>query len=79
MLIQKKRLCSIFIFPKCWGFGESQVPIGLWGIVLYPVQLITKNLVQKHKIKGHPFTKVGKISMISTKTIFLLNSLAAKE
>ena len=47
-------------FPKSAAIlAKAQFRLKFEELFFIQLQLITKNLIQKHKIKGHPFTKVG--------------------
>ncbi len=47
-------------FPKsAEALAKSQFRLKFEELFYIQLQLITKNLIRKHKIKGHPFTKVG--------------------
>jgi ATP-dependent DNA helicase RecG len=47
-------------FPKSQELlAKAQFRLKFEELFFIQLQLITKNLIRKHKIKGHPFTKVG--------------------
>jgi ATP-dependent DNA helicase RecG len=47
-------------FPKsAEALAKAQFRLKFEELFYIQLQLITKNLIRKHKIKGHPFTKVG--------------------
>lgn len=47
-------------FPKSAdALAKAQFRLKFEELFFIQMQLIMKNLIQKHKIKGHPFTKVG--------------------
>ncbi len=47
-------------FPKSTeALAKAQFRLKFEELFYIQLQLITKNLIRKHKIKGHPFTKVG--------------------
>jgi ATP-dependent DNA helicase RecG len=47
-------------FPKSAdALAKAQYRLKFEELFYIQLQLITKNLIRKHKIKGHPFTKVG--------------------
>ncbi len=47
-------------FPKSADIlAKAQFRLKFEELFFIQLQLITKNLIQKHKIKGHPFSKVG--------------------
>jgi ATP-dependent DNA helicase RecG len=59
-LIPKKAALFNIHFPKsAEALAKAQFRLKFEELFFIQLQLITKNLVQKHKIKGHPFTKVG--------------------
>ncbi|CAM3087470.1 ATP-dependent DNA helicase RecG [Flavobacterium frigoris] len=59
-LISKKAALFNIHFPKsAEALAKAQFRLKFEELFFIQLQLITKNLVQKHKIKGHPFTKVG--------------------
>ncbi|MFT4670508.1 MAG: ATP-dependent DNA helicase RecG [Ulvibacter sp.] len=59
-LIPKKTALFNIHFPKsAEALAMAQFRLKFEELFFIQLQLITKNLVQKHKIKGHPFTKVG--------------------
>jgi ATP-dependent DNA helicase RecG len=60
-LIPKKAALFNIHFPKsAEALAKAKFRLVFEELFFIQLQLITKNLVQKHKIKGHPFTKVGK-------------------
>ncbi|WP_338407254.1 ATP-dependent DNA helicase RecG [uncultured Flavobacterium sp.] len=59
-LIPKNGALFNIHFPKsAEALAKSQFRLKFEELFYIQLQLITKNLVRKHKIKGHPFTKVG--------------------
>ena len=59
-LIPKKAALFNIHFPKsAEALAKAQFRLKFEELFFIQLQLITKNLVQKHKIKGHPFTIVG--------------------
>jgi ATP-dependent DNA helicase RecG len=59
-LIPKKTALFNIHFPKsAEALANAKFRLVFEELFFIQLQLITKNLVQKHKIKGHPFTKVG--------------------
>ena len=59
-LIPKKAALFNIHFPKsAETLARSQFRLKFEELFFIQLQLITKNLIRKHKIKGHPFTKVG--------------------
>jgi ATP-dependent DNA helicase RecG len=59
-LIPKKAALFNIHFPKSAdALAKAQFRLKFEELFFIQLQLITKNLVQKHKIKGHSFTKVG--------------------
>jgi ATP-dependent DNA helicase RecG len=59
-LIPKKTALFNIHFPKsAEALAKAKFRLVFEELFFIQLQLITKNLVQKHKIKGHPFTKVG--------------------
>ncbi len=59
-LIPKKEALFNIHFPKSAEvLTKAQFRLKFEELFFIQLQLITKNLIQKHKIKGHPFTKVG--------------------
>jgi ATP-dependent DNA helicase RecG len=59
-LIPKKDALFNIHFPKsAEALAKAQFRLKFEELFFIQLQLITKNLVQKHKIKGHSFTKVG--------------------
>src|SRR6187402_336690 len=59
-LISKKAALFNIHFPKSTdALGKAQFRLKFEELFFIQLQLITKNLIRKHKIKGHPFTKVG--------------------
>ncbi|EIA07485.1 ATP-dependent DNA helicase RecG [Flavobacterium frigoris] len=59
-LISKKDALINIHFPKSTeALAKAKFRLVFEELFFIQLQLITKNLVQKHKIKGHPFTKVG--------------------
>jgi ATP-dependent DNA helicase RecG len=60
-LIPKKTALFNIHFPKsAEALAKAKFRLVFEELFFIQLQLITKNLVQKHKIKGHSFTKVGK-------------------
>ena len=60
-LISKKAALFNIHFPKSSdALAKAQFRLKFEELFFIQLQLITKNLIRKHKIKGHPFTKVGK-------------------
>lgn len=59
-LISKKDALINIHFPKSTeALAKTQFRLKFEELFFIQLQLITKNLIQKHKIKGHPFTVVG--------------------
>ena len=59
-LISKKEALINIHFPKSTeALAKAKFRLVFEELFFIQLQLITKNLIQKHKIKGHPFTKVG--------------------
>ena len=59
-LIPKKPALFNIHFPKSTELlGKAQFRLKFEELFFIQLQLITKNLIRKHKIKGHPFTIVG--------------------
>lgn len=59
-LIPKKTALFNIHFPKSAEIlAKAQFRLKFEELFFIQLQLITKNLIQKHKIKGHPFTQVG--------------------
>ena len=59
-LISKKTALFNIHFPKSQELlTKAQFRLKFEELFYIQLQLITKNLIRKHKIKGHPFTKVG--------------------
>ncbi|WP_188051052.1 ATP-dependent DNA helicase RecG [Flavobacterium sp. GP15] len=59
-LISKKEALFNIHFPKSTeALAKAKFRLVFEELFFIQLQLITKNLIQKHKIKGHPFTKVG--------------------
>ncbi|MBC7438633.1 MAG: ATP-dependent DNA helicase RecG, partial [Flavobacterium sp.] len=59
-LISKKSALFNIHFPKSQELlAKAQFRLKFEELFYIQLQLITKNLIRKHKIKGHPFTKVG--------------------
>lgn len=59
-LISKKAALFNIHFPKSSdALAKAQFRLKFEELFYIQLQLITKNLIRKHKIKGHPFTKVG--------------------
>jgi len=59
-LISKREALFNIHFPKNGDIlAKAQFRLKFEELFFIQLQLITKNLVNKHKIKGHPFTKVG--------------------
>ncbi|MEM8520919.1 ATP-dependent DNA helicase RecG [Flavobacterium sp. PL12] len=59
-LISKKEALFNIHFPKSPEIlAKAKFRLIFEELFFIQLQLITKNLIQKHKIKGHPFTKVG--------------------
>nr|WP_315202400.1 ATP-dependent DNA helicase RecG [uncultured Flavobacterium sp.] len=59
-LIPKNAALFNIHFPKSADIlAKAQFRLKFEELFFIQLQLITKNLIQKHKIKGHPFTKVG--------------------
>ena len=60
-LIPKNAALFNIHFPKsAEALAKAQYRLKFEELFYIQLQLITKNLIRKHKIKGHPFTKVGK-------------------
>jgi ATP-dependent DNA helicase RecG len=61
-LIPKKTALFNIHFPKSSdALAKAQFRLKFEELFYIQLQLITKNLIRKHKIKGHPFTKVGEL------------------
>ena len=59
-LISKKEALINIHFPKSQELlSKAQFRLKFEELFYIQIQLITKNLIRKHKIKGHPFFKVG--------------------
>lgn len=59
-LIPKKAALFNIHFPKsAEALAKAQFRLKFEELFFIQLQLIMKNLIQKHKIKGHPFTIVG--------------------
>ena len=59
-LIPKNAALFNIHFPKSTeALAKAQFRLKFEELFYIQLQLITKNLIQKHKIKGHPFTNVG--------------------
>ena len=59
-LIPKRAALFNIHFPKSSDvLAKAQFRLKFEELFFIQLQLITKNLIRKHKIKGHPFTKVG--------------------
>jgi len=59
-LISKKAALFNIHFPKnADALAKAQFRLKFEELFFIQLQLITKNLIRKHKIKGHPFTHVG--------------------
>jgi ATP-dependent DNA helicase RecG len=59
-LIPKKAALFNIHFPKSSEvLSKAQFRLKFEELFFIQLQLITKNLIQKHKIKGHPFSTVG--------------------
>lgn len=59
-LIPKNAALFNIHFPKSAdALAKAQFRLVFEELFFIQLQLITKNLIRKHKIKGHPFTKVG--------------------
>jgi ATP-dependent DNA helicase RecG len=61
-LIPKRAALFNIHFPKSTdALAKAQFRLKFEELFFIQLQLITKNLIRKHKIKGHPFTKVGEL------------------
>lgn len=59
-LISKKEALINIHFPKSQEYlSKAEMRLKFEELFYIQLQLITKNLIRKHKIKGHPFSKVG--------------------
>ncbi|MCG9792729.1 ATP-dependent DNA helicase RecG [Flavobacterium algicola] len=59
-LISKREALFNIHFPKSTDvLALAEFRLKFEELFYIQIQLILKNLIQKHKIKGHPFTKVG--------------------
>ena len=59
-LISKKEALFNIHFPKSAdALTKAQFRLKFEELFFIQLQLISRNLIQKHKIKGHPFSKVG--------------------
>ncbi|MEC4005800.1 ATP-dependent DNA helicase RecG [Flavobacterium sp. SUN052] len=59
-LIPKNEAMFNIHFPKSqYLLAKAQFRLKFEELFFIQLQLITKNLIRKHKIKGHPFDKVG--------------------
>lgn len=59
-LIPKRAALFNIHFPKSTdALAKAQYRLKFEELFFIQLQLITKNLIRKHKIKGHPFIKVG--------------------
>ena len=61
-LIPKNAALFNIHFPKSSeALAKAQFRLKFEELFYIQLQLITKNLIRKHKIKGHPFSKVGEL------------------
>jgi ATP-dependent DNA helicase RecG len=61
-LVSKKEALFNIHFPKSGeALAKAQFRLKFEELFFIQLQLITKNLVRKHKIKGHAFKKVGEL------------------
>nr|WP_315146694.1 ATP-dependent DNA helicase RecG [uncultured Flavobacterium sp.] len=61
-LIPKNAALFNIHFPKSSeALTKAQFRLKFEELLYIQLQLITKNLIRKHKIKGHPFSKVGEL------------------
>ncbi|MGL2985957.1 ATP-dependent DNA helicase RecG [Flavobacterium sp. RSSA_27] len=61
-LIPKNAALFNIHFPKnSEALAKAQFRLKFEELFYIQLQLITKNLIRKHKIKGHPFSKVGEL------------------
>jgi ATP-dependent DNA helicase RecG len=61
-LVSKKEALFNIHFPKSGeALAKAQFRLKFEELFFIQLQLITKNLVRKHKIKGHAFEKVGEL------------------
>ena len=59
-LIPKNAALFNIHFPKSTeALAKAQFRLKFEELLYIQIQLFTQNLIRKHKIKGHPFTKVG--------------------
>ena len=59
-LVSKNKAIFNIHFPKSSeDLAKAQFRLKFEELFFIQMQLITKNLIHKHKIKGHPFTNVG--------------------
>ncbi len=59
-LMDKNTALTNIHFPKSAdALAKAQFRLKFEEFFFIQLQLITKNLIRKHKIKGHPFTRVG--------------------
>jgi ATP-dependent DNA helicase RecG len=71
-LVPKKTRCSASISRKVpMHWPKAQFRLKFEELFFIQLQLITKNLIRKHKIKGHPFTLVGEYFNIFSSIICL--------
>ena len=62
ILIPKNAALFNIHFPKSSeALAKAQFRLKFEELFYIQLQLITKNLIRKHKIKGHPFSKVGEL------------------
>ena len=61
-LMSKKDALKNIHFPdNAENLAKAQFRLKFEELFYIQIQLITKNIIRKHKIKGHPFTKVGEL------------------
>src|SRR5690606_38939645 len=59
-LVPKRTAMINIHFPKSADdLAKARFRLKFEELSFIQLQLITKNLIQKHKIKGHPFTQLG--------------------
>ena len=59
LISKKAALFNIHFTKSSDALAKAQFRLKFEELFYIQLQLITKNLIRKHKIKGHPFTKVG--------------------
>ena len=59
LMSKKEALFNIHFPTSTDALAKAQFRLKYEELFFIQLQLITKNLIRKHKIKGHPFTQVG--------------------